>query len=76
MRLCDELNDTTSLLDLALGVLGEVTCADDEWDLWDTALAEDLAVAEWEEVEDWGGVLGLAGEVLVARLLWDEGPEL
>lgn len=75
-RLGDELDDTASLLDLALGVLGEVAGADDEWDLWDAALAEDLAVAEREEVKDWSGVLLAAGEVLLALLLWDERPEL
>ena len=75
-RLGDELDDTASLLDLALGVLGEVAGADDEWNLWDTALTEDLAVAEWEEVEDWSGVLAAARKVLLALLLWDERPEL
>jgi len=75
-RLCDELDDTTSLLDLPLGVLGEVTGADDEGDFWDAALAEDLGVAEREEVEDWCGVLGLAGDVLLALLSRDEGPQL
>ena len=77
MRSCDELHDTARLLDLALGVSAEVSRANDEWDLWDTALAEDFAVAEREEVEDGCGVfLAAAGEVLLALLLWDEGPEL
>jgi len=70
-HLCDELASTTSLGDLLLGVLGEVTGADDDWDLWETALAEDLAVAVGEEVDDWGGVGGLVGEELLALLSWD-----
>lgn len=74
--LCNELDNTTGLLDLSLGVFGEVAGADDERDLGDAALAENLAVAEWEEVEDWRGVLGAAGEVLLALLLGNEGPEL
>ena len=75
-RLCDELDNTTSLLDLALGVLGEVTGADNEGDLWDATLSEDLAVAEREEVEDWGSVGLAASKSLLALLLWDERPEL
>ena len=76
-RLSGELDNTASLLDLALSVLGEVAGADDERDGGDTALAEDLAVAEREQVED-GSSLGLValGEVLLALLGRDEGPEL
>lgn len=55
-NLCDKLDDATSLLDLALGVLAEVACAHNERNLWDAALAENFAVAEREEVEDWCGV--------------------
>ena len=75
-RLCDELDDTTGLLDLALGVLGEVAGTDNDGDLRDATLAEDLAVAEGEEVEDGGGLGGLVGQVLLALLGGDEGPEL
>ena len=75
-RLCDELDDTTGLLDLALGVLGEVAGTDNDGDLGDATLAEDLAVAEGEEVEDGGGLGGLVGQVLLALLSGDEGPEL
>jgi hypothetical protein len=75
-RLCDELDNTAGLLDLALGVLGEVAGADDEGNLRDATLAEDLAVAEGEEVEDGGGLGGLVGQVLLALLGGDEGPEL
>jgi len=76
VHLCDELAGTTGLLDLLLGVLGEVAGADNDWDLWETTLAKDLAVAEGEEVEDWSGVGGLVGEELLALLSWDERPEL
>ena len=74
--LCDELDNTTGLLDLALGVLADVSGANDQWDLGDSALAEDFAVAEGEEVEDRCSVLGLAGEVLLALLEGNEGPKL
>lgn len=75
-RLCDELDNTAGLLDLALGVLGEVAGTDNDGHLGDAALAEDLAVAEGEEVEDGGGLGGLVGQVLLALLGGDEGPEL
>lgn len=75
-HLSDELNNTAGLLDLALGVLADVAGADDDRDLRETTLSEDLAVAEREEVEDWSGVGGLVGEVLLALLDWDERPEL
>ena len=76
-RLCDELDDTTGLLDLALSLGGDVTGADDDGDVGETALAEDLGVAEGQEVEDGGRVgVTLAGEVLLALLGGNEGPEL
>lgn len=74
-HLCDELDNTTSLLDLLLGVLGNVTGANDDGDLGKTTLAEDLGVAEGEKVEN-GSLVGLLGEVLLALLSGDEGPEL
>jgi hypothetical protein len=74
--LCDELNDTTSLLDLLLSQPADPSCADDQGDLGETALAEDLGVAKGEEVEDGDGVLLLAGDVGSAGLSGDEGPEL
>ena len=77
MRLCDELDNTTGLLDLLLGLSGEVASADDDGDLRETALAEDLGVAEGQEVEDGGRVgVTLAGKVLLALLGGNEGPEL
>ena len=75
LRLCDELDNTASLLDLLLGLGGEVAGADDDGDLGEAALAKDLGVAEVEEVED-GSLVALLGEVLVALLSGDERPEL
>ncbi len=75
--LCDELHDTACLLDLTLGVFAEVTCANDKRYLGDSALAEDFAVAEREEVEDGCSIGGaLVGEVLFALLEGDKGPQL
>ena len=74
--LCDELDDTARLLDLALGLGGEVAGADDERDLRNATLSEHLGVAEIEQVEDRSGVGLLVGEVLLALLSWHEGPEL
>jgi hypothetical protein len=75
-HLCDELNDTTGLLDLALGVLADVSGTNDQRDLRNPALAENFAVAEGEEVEDRCGILGLTSEVLLALLEGNEGPKL
>lgn len=76
VRLGDELDNATGLLDLALGLGGDVAGADDDGDLGDAALAEDLGVAEGKEVED-GSLLGALGlDVLVTLLGGDEGPEL
>jgi hypothetical protein len=74
--LTDQLNDTTSFLDFALSLGGEVSCTNDERDFWNATLAENLGVAEGEEVKDWSGVGFLVGKVLLALLDWDKGPEL
>jgi hypothetical protein len=74
--LCDQLHHATSLLDLLLGVLGEISRAHNNGDGWDAALAEHLAVAEGEEVEDGRFVGGLVLEVFVALVDGDERPEL
>jgi len=73
---CHQLNDTASLLDLLLGQFADPPCPDDEGDLGEAALAQQLRVAEREEVEDRDRVLLLAGEVGFARLGGDEGPQL
>lgn len=75
-RLCDQLNNTTSLLDLLLGITAEVAGTDDDGDLGETALAEDLGVAEGQEVDDGGGVGLGAAQVGVALLSGDKGPQL
>lgn len=75
-HLSNELNNTAGLLDLTLGLLGEVARADDDWDLRDAALAEDLRVAEGKEVDDGCGVGLLVGDVGLAGLLGDERPQL
>ena len=74
--LCNQLNNTSSRYDLSLCLLANPACAHYQWYLWDSALAEDFAVAEGGEVEDGDGVGFLAGDVLSAELDRDEGPEL
>lgn len=75
-RLSNQLNDTTGLLDLLLCQLAHPSCADNQGDFGETALAEDLGVAEGEEVEDGGGVLLGTGDVSLTGLGGDERPEL
>lgn len=75
-RLCDQLNNTTGLLDLLLGVGAEVAGTDDDGDLGETALAEDLGVTEGQEVDDGSGVGLGAAQVGIALLGGDKGPEL
>ena len=74
--LCDQLNNTTSLSDLSLCLLAEPTRAHYQGDGWDSAFAENFAVAEGEEIEDGDGILLAAGEVFITLLGGDEGPEL
>jgi hypothetical protein len=76
LRLSDELNDTTGLLDLLLSKAADPAGADDQRDLRETALSEDLGVTEREEVEDGDGVLLLTLDVGVTGLLGNERPEL
>jgi hypothetical protein len=77
LSLRDQLDDTTSLDDLPLSLLAEISGAHDDGDGWETALAADLGVAQRQEVEDGHGVLlGALGEVGVALLGGDQGPEL
>jgi hypothetical protein len=76
LRLSDELNDTTGLLDLLLSKAADPAGADDQRDLRETALSEDLGVTEREEVKDGDGVLLLTLDVGVTGLLGDERPEL
>lgn len=75
-RLCDQLNNTTSLLDLLLGIAAEVAGTDDDGNLREAALAEDLGVAEGQEVDDGGGVGLGAAHVGIALLSGNKGPQL
>lgn len=75
-KLCDQLDDTTSLSDLLLGELADPAGTDDEGNFGETALSENLGVAEGEEVDDGDGVLLLALDVGLADLGGDERPEL
>lgn len=73
-QLCDELSNTTSLLDLPLSLLAEVSRPDNDGDLWKSALAKDLGVAERKEVEDGGGIGLLVVHVGITGFGGDEGP--
>ena len=55
-HLCDQLNNSASLLDLLLRQLAEPSCSYNNRDLWDSALAKNFGVAEGKEVEDGCGV--------------------
>ena len=56
VRLGDNLDDTTSLLDLLLGQLGDESGLDDER-LVDSALSEELVLVELAQVNDGDGAL-------------------
>jgi hypothetical protein len=75
-HLRNKLNNTTSLGDLSLSLLADPSRTHNQGNFGDSALAEDLGVAEGEEVEDGDGVLGFGLEVLLTLLSGDEGPEL
>jgi len=70
--LCNQLNDTAGLLDLALSLLAEPSGSYNDRDFWDAALAEDLGVAERKEVEDGSGVGLLARDVFVTGLFGNQ----
>lgn len=75
-NLRNQLDDATGLRDLLLRQLADPSRADDQGDFGQAALAEDLRVAEGQEVEDRDGVLLLAGDVGLTGLGRDEGPQL
>lgn len=72
----NQLNDTTSLSNLLLSQSADPSCLDDNRDLGQAALAQDLGVAEGEQVDDGDGVGLLAGQVGLAGLSGDESPQL
>jgi hypothetical protein len=75
-NLRNQLNDATSTGDLLLSQLADPSCANNQGDFGETALAKDLRVAEREEVDDGDGVLLGARQVGLTGLGGDEGPEL
>ena len=75
-RLCDELNNTTGLGDLLLSQTADPAGANDDGDLGEAALAENLGVAEGQQVDDGDGVLLLALQVGLTGLLGNQAPEL
>ena len=75
-NLTDQLNDTTSLLDLLLCESRDVAGLDDDGDVGESTLSEDLGVSEGEEIDDRCDVTGGLREVLLARLSGNEGPKL
>lgn len=76
-RLGNKLNNTTSLLNLALSFLADVAGLDDERDVGETALSENLGVAQSEEVKGDGLVGGgFVAQVFRTSLLWDKSPKL
>jgi len=76
-RLCNQLNDASGFGDLPLCLLADPSCAHYQGDCWESALTENFAVTEGEEIEDWdGGFLGVGREVFFTLLNGDEGPEL
>lgn len=71
------MDRATSLLDLALSLGRDVAGLDDNWDSRETTLAEELGVAEREQVDNGSGVLGgVAVDVLLTELEGNERPEL
>lgn len=72
-----QLDRAAGVLDLLLGLLADPPGADHHWDLGQAALAEQLGVAERQEV-DLGDLVGAAAGLGVLGLLLggDEGPQL
>jgi hypothetical protein len=75
-HLRNQLTNATCLCDLSLCLLAEPSCAHNQRNFWDSALSEDLGVAEREEIDDGDGILRLGGEVFDALLGWYKGPDL
>lgn len=76
IRLGDELNNATGIRDLLLGLLADVSCADDDGGLGQAALSEELGVSESVEVDERGGVGGRVLQSLLADVGGDQGPQL
>lgn len=76
IRLGDELNNATGIRDLLLGLLADVSCADDDGGLGQAALSEELGVSESIEVDERGGVGGRVLQGLLADVGGDQRPQL
>ena len=71
-----QLDNTTGIGDLLLRQPAYPSRLDDNGDLGDAALAEDLGVAEGQEVDHGNGVLLLAADVGIAGLGGEERVQL
>lgn len=76
IRLSDELNNATSIRDLLLSLLADVSCADDDGGGGQAALSEELGVSEGVEVDERGGVGGRVLQGLLADVGGDQRPQL
>lgn len=75
-HLCNKLDLATCLCNLSLGLLADIPGSNDDWDFRNSALAQNLGVAECQQVKYRSSILLRAGDVFVTRLLWDQGPKL
>lgn len=76
IRLGDELDNATGIRDLLLGLLADISCADDDGGLGQAALSEELGVSEGVEVDERGGVGGRVLQGLLADVGGDQRPQL
>lgn len=76
IRLGDELDNATGIRDLLLGLLADISCADDDGRLGQAALSEELGVSEGVEVDERGGVGGRVLQGLLADVGGDQRPQL
>jgi len=75
-KLCYQLDLAAGFRDLAFGFFADITSLDDNWDFWYPASAEELGVAELEEVDDGSLAFGLLSEVFLAHLFGHKSPQL
>jgi hypothetical protein len=72
----NKLNNTSRLLDLPLGLLAHISCSDNDRNLRYPSLAQNLAVAKREQIENGCSIGFLVGEVGFSCFGGDEGPQL
>lgn len=75
-RLSNQLNDTTSSLDLLLSQLRNQSSLNDDWDVRNSTLTQDLTVTGSQGVDNRSSSRVRRLQVLVSLLLWDQSPEL